>query len=128
MATQSFSLDKTHTDVIFATKHMMVTTVRGKFGSVDGTLNLDLENPAASFGTFTVDAASLNTGVEQRDGHLRSADFFDVEAYPTITFTSTRVEPRGGSNYAVTGDLTVKDVTRPAPGQKTLTEKLMTEK
>jgi len=112
MATTAFNLDKTHTDVIFATKHMMVTTVRGKFAGVDGTLNLDLENPAASFGTFTVDAASLNTGVEQRDGHLRSVDFFDVERYPTVTFASTSVEAKGGPDYQVRGDLTVKDVTR----------------
>jgi len=113
MATNAFNLDKTHTDVIFATKHMMVTTVRGKFASVDGTLNLDLENPTASFGSFSVDTASLNTGVEQRDGHLRSADFFDAETFPKVTFTSTRVEAKGGSDYKVTGDLTVKDVTRP---------------
>jgi polyisoprenoid-binding protein YceI len=113
MATTTFNLDKTHTDVIFATKHMMVTTVRGKFAGVEGTLDLDFENPTASSGTFTVDAASLNTGVEQRDGHLRSADFFDVENYPTIDFTSTAVEHKSGDDYRVTGDLTVRGVTRP---------------
>jgi polyisoprenoid-binding protein YceI len=113
MARTSYSIDKTHTDVIFATKHMMVTTVRGKFGVVDGTLDLDLENPTASSGSFTVGAASLNTGVEQRDGHLRSADFFDAEKYPEISFVSTKVQATGGSDYLVTGDLTIRDITRP---------------
>ena len=113
MATKTFNIDKAHTDVIFATKHMMVTTVRGKFGSVDGTLNLDVENPIASSGTFTVDVASLNTGVDQRDAHLRSADFFDVERFPTMTFTSTKVVSKGGNDYQVTGDLTIRDVAKP---------------
>ena len=113
MATTNWNLDTTHTDVIFAVKHMMVTTVRGKFGTVSGTLQLDPENPTASTGSFTIAAASLNTGVEQRDGHLRSADFFDVEKFPEITFVSTAVTPRGGTDYAVTGDLTVRGITRP---------------
>lgn len=113
MPTKTFNLDKAHTDVVFSTKHMMVTTVRGMFAGIDGTLELDVENPTASSGTFTVDVATINTGVEQRDGHLRSADFFNAEAYPTMTFVSTKVESNGGDDYRVTGDLTVKDVTRP---------------
>jgi polyisoprenoid-binding protein YceI len=113
MATKTFNLDKAHTDVVFAAKHMMVTTVRGLFAGVDGTLNLDVENPTASSGTFTVDVATISTGVEQRDGHLRSADFFDVEHYPTMSFTSTRVVAKGGNDYLVTGELTIKDVTKP---------------
>ncbi len=113
MTLTTYSIDKTHTDVIFAAKHMMVTTVRGKFGAVEGTLNLDLANPTASSGSFSVGAASLNTGVEQRDGHLRSADFFDTETYPVITFVSTKVAGKGGSDYSVTGDLTIRDVSRP---------------
>jgi polyisoprenoid-binding protein YceI len=113
MATTTFNLDKAHTDVVFATKHMMVTTVRGLFAGVDGTLSLDVENPTASSGTFTVDVATINTGVEQRDGHLRSADFFDVENYPTMSFSSTKVVSKGGNDYLVTGDLTIKDVTKP---------------
>jgi polyisoprenoid-binding protein YceI len=113
MATSAFNVDKTHTDVSFSTKHMMVTTVRGKFNVVDGAVNLDPENPTASFGAFTVDAASIDTGVEQRDGHLRSADFLDADAFPTLSFTSTGVRAKGGDEYAVTGDLTVKGVTRP---------------
>jgi polyisoprenoid-binding protein YceI len=113
MATTTFTLDKSHTDVTFSTKHMMVTTVRGKFNAVEGTLNLDPENPSASSGSFSVETASIDTGVDQRDGHLRSADFFDAENYPTMDFTSTAVEAKGGDEYAVTGDLTIKGVTRP---------------
>ncbi len=112
MATTTWNLDSAHTDVIFAAKHMMVTTVRGKFATVTGTLELDPENPAAAHGSFTVKAPSLNTGVEQRDGHLRSADFFDADNYPDITFVITGVTHKGGDDYQVTGDLTVKDVTK----------------
>ena len=113
MTTTTWKTDPTHTDVQFSAKHMMVTSVRGKFTDVAGTLTLDEANPAASGGSFTVKAASLSTGVEQRDGHLRSADFFDAEQYPDITFTSTRVEAKRGNDYAVTGDLTIRDVTKP---------------
>ncbi len=113
MATTTWNLDAAHTDVIFAAKHMMVTTVRGKFGNVSGSLQLDPENPTEGSGSFTIAAASLNTGVDQRDGHLRGAEFFDVERYPEITFASTSVTARGGSSYAVVGDLTIRGTTRP---------------
>ena len=113
MSATTWKTDPTHTDIQFAAKHMMVTTVRGTFTTVDGTLSLDLDNSQASHGSFTIDASSLSSGVEQRDAHLRSADFFDVERYPTITFVSTAVEARGGNAYRVTGDLTIRDVTRP---------------
>lgn len=113
MATTAFTVDKTHTDVTFSTKHMMVTTVRGKFNHVEGSLNLDLQNPTASFGSFTVETGSIDTGVDQRDGHLRSADFFNADEYPTMAFTSTSVEAKGGADYKVTGNLTIKAVTRP---------------
>src|SRR6187431_3114495 len=88
MTATTWKTDPTHTDVQFSAKHMMVTTVRGKFTDVEGTLSIDEAHPAASSGSFTVRAASLNTGVEQRDGHLRSADFLDAERYPDITFVS----------------------------------------
>lgn len=113
MAVTTWNIDPAHTDVLFSAKHMMVTTVRGKFHDVEGTLTLDEEHPTASTGTFTVRVASLNSGVEQRDGHLRSADFFDAASHPVATFTATRVEPKGGTDYAVTGDLTIRDTTRP---------------
>ena len=109
----TWKIDAAHTDVLFSAKHMMVTTVRGTFATVDGTIELDDDRPERSRGTFTVDAASIDTGQAKRDGHLRSADFFDVERFPTIGFKSTGVEPTGGDTYAVTGDLTIRDVTRP---------------
>jgi polyisoprenoid-binding protein YceI len=113
MTTTTWKIDPAHTDVQFSAKHMMVTTVRGKFHAVDGTITLDEANPTAATGSFTIKAASLNTGVEQRDGHLRSGDFFDAETYPEITFSVTGVEPKRGNDYAVTGDLTIRDVTKP---------------
>jgi polyisoprenoid-binding protein YceI len=113
VAATTWNIDTSHADVQFSAKHMMVTTVRGKFGGVAGTLTLDEENPAASGGTITVETASVNSGFEARDNHLKSADFFDAETYPTITFVSSRIEPAGGNDYKVTGDLTIRDVTRP---------------
>ena len=114
MTVTTWRTDPAHTDIQFSAKHMMVTTVRGKFAEVDGSLTLDEADPAASSGSFTVRAASLTTGNEQRDGHLRSADFFDAEAYPEITFVSTAVTPTRGIDYAVTGDLTIRGTTHPA--------------
>ena len=111
MATSAFNLDKTHTDVSFSVKHMMVTNVRGKFNAVDGVVNIDPENPTASFGSFSVETASIDTGVDQRDGHLKSADFLDVEKFPAITFVSKKIAGAGGE-WKVTGDLTIHGVTK----------------
>lgn len=108
----TFGIDTSHTDVQFSVKHMMVTTVRGKFSGVTGTLELDEANPAATTGTVTIPVATINTSFEQRDAHLRSGDFFDAEAYPEITFVATKAEPKGGSDWKLTGDLTIKGVTR----------------
>jgi polyisoprenoid-binding protein YceI len=113
MAATTWKTDPTHTDVLFSTKHMMVTTVRGTFTEVEGALTLDEENPAASSGSFTVKAASIDTGAEGRDQHLRGSDFFHAETYPEIRFRSTSIVAARGSDYAVTGDLTIRDVTRP---------------
>jgi polyisoprenoid-binding protein YceI len=113
MAATEFKTDPTHTEIGFTTKHMMVTTVRGRFKAFEGTLLLDEENPANSSGAFTIDVASIDTGSDYRDGHLRTADFFHVEQHPTMTFKSTRVEPAGGNDYKVTGDLTIIGTTRP---------------
>ena len=90
----------------------MVTTVRGQFKDFTGEAVVDTANPAASKVEVKIQAASVDTGVADRDGHLRSADFFDVETYPEITFVSTDVE-RDGDDWAITGDLTIKDVTKP---------------
>jgi polyisoprenoid-binding protein YceI len=92
---------------------MMVTTVRGGFDNVSGTLVFDPKNPAASSVEATIAAASINTGVADRDNHLRSADFLDVETYPTITFKSTNVQLTSDTTANVTGDLTIRGVTRP---------------
>jgi polyisoprenoid-binding protein YceI len=113
MASTTWNLDAAHTDVTFATKHMMVTTVHGKFTAVEGSLELDEADLGASRGSFAVRADSIDTGVEQRDGHLRSADFLDAGSYPLITFTTTGVTAKGGDDYAVTGDLTIRGVSRP---------------
>lgn len=108
----TWRIDPAHTDVSFSARHMMVTTVRGKFREVEGTLTLDEAEPTRSSGRFRVAAASVDTGVDPRDNHLRSPDFFDVERFPAITFRSTAVEARGGDRYAVTGELTIRDTTR----------------
>ena len=108
-----WTLDPHHTSVAFSAKHLGVATVRGSFEKVDAEVDLDdPEDPTTGRGTVTIDAASITTGNPQRDGHLRAADFLDVEKYPTITFKLTSVE-RKGDDYQVVGDLTIKDVTKP---------------
>jgi polyisoprenoid-binding protein YceI len=109
--TSSWTIDPSHTTVEFSVKHLMISTVRGHFGGVTGTIVLDEQNPLASSVTAEIDVTSINTRTEQRDAHLRSADFFDVEKYPTIKFQSTRIE-RDGDHFDVYGDLTIRDVTR----------------
>ncbi|HZU76445.1 MAG TPA: YceI family protein [Dehalococcoidia bacterium] len=109
----TWALDPHHTSVTFSAKHLGVATVRGRFTKVTGEIDLDDSNdPTTGSGTITIDAASVDTGNEQRDAHLRSADFLDVEKHPTITFAVTRVE-KAGDDYKVDGDLTIKDVTKP---------------
>jgi polyisoprenoid-binding protein YceI len=107
----SWSLDPHHTYVGFSAKHLGVATVRGHFAKVEAELELDdPEDPTTGRGTVTVDTASITTGNDQRDEHLRSPDFLDVAQYPTMTFTGKRVE-RAGDDYKVVGDLTIKDIT-----------------
>jgi polyisoprenoid-binding protein YceI len=110
--TGDYTLDPTHTTLGFSARHAMVTTVRGKFTAFEGTAHVDTSNPGASSVKLTIDAASIDTGVADRDGHLRTGDFFEVEKYPNLTFASTEVT-RDGSDWSITGDLTIKDVTRP---------------
>lgn len=111
--TQSvWSLDPNHTLVNFVGKHMMFTTVRGHFKSVRGTITLDEANPSRSSVEVEIDTASLYSGVDYRDNHLKSADFLEVEKFPTMTFKSTRVEPVDSTHGKVVGDLTIRDVTR----------------
>ena len=108
----TWKLDTAHTQIAFSAKHMMVTTVRGKFDQVEGELFLDERNPTASRGEIRVAAASVSTGVEQRDQHLRSADFFDAANHPWIVARVTGVEPKG-DRYLVHTDVTIRGVTRP---------------
>jgi polyisoprenoid-binding protein YceI len=108
----TYNIDPTHTSANFTVRHMMVTNVRGGFDNITGTLQFDAANPAASSVDVTINVASINTGVVDRDNHLRSADFFEVEKYPNISFKSTKVEPAGENRAKVTGDLTIRDVTK----------------
>lgn len=110
-AVRTFAIDKTHSEAAFQVRHL-VTRVRGRFTDLGGSIAFDEASPAASSVTFTIQAASIDTGTPDRDAHLRSADFFHVEAYPTLTFVSTAIEARGGDEYAVTGDLTMRGVTK----------------
>ncbi|WP_232549254.1 YceI family protein [Propioniciclava soli] len=107
----TYTLDPTHSEVGFVTRHAMVTKVRGRFNDYSGTATIDGANPSNSSLEVTVQAASLDTNNADRDTHVRSADFFDVEQYPTITFRSTDFAV-SNDTVDVTGDLTIKDVTK----------------
>jgi polyisoprenoid-binding protein YceI len=107
-----YTVDPLHTRVGFQARHAMVTTVRGGFTQLEGAARIDTANPSASSVRLKIDAGSVDTGVADRDAHLRSGDFFDVETYPHITFVSTDVA-RDGSDWEITGDLTIKDTTKP---------------
>ncbi|MEO5939894.1 MAG: YceI family protein [Candidatus Limnocylindrales bacterium] len=113
MSTTRWKLDPAHTDISFSAKHMMITTVRGTFGDVDGTLEIDDAHPTTARGEITVQAASLSTGFGARDTHLRSADFFNVDAYPRITVRFDGVELVKSADYRVSADVTIRDVTKP---------------
>jgi polyisoprenoid-binding protein YceI len=108
-----FTIDPAHSSAQFVVRHMMVTNVRGGFRSVNGTVVFDPADPAGSSIEALIDAASISTMDEQRDAHLKSADFLDVEKYPSITFKSTKLEPAGDGEWKATGNLTIHGVTRP---------------
>jgi polyisoprenoid-binding protein YceI len=107
-----YEIDPAHSRAEFAVKHMMVSTVRGHFSGLAGTLVLDDVDPSRSHVEATIDARTVTTGVEMRDNHLRSADFFDVAVHPTIAFRSTSVRKEGPETYAVAGELTIHGVAR----------------
>ena len=113
VATGTYNVDPAHTRVGFVARHAMVTKVRGSFDEFAGTAVLDGANPANSRVEVTIEAASIDTRNAQRDEHLRSNDFFDMDNYPEITFKSTAVQKVDDEHYRVTGDLTVKGVTQP---------------
>jgi len=108
----TWTLDPVHSAVTFSVKHMMVTTVRGSMQIRDFNLEFDPDDPSASSVRVSLDASSIDTGQQMRDDHLRSADFLQADAHPTIDFTSTRIVPRG-DRYEIRGDLTIRGVTRP---------------
>jgi polyisoprenoid-binding protein YceI len=104
-----------HTEAVFRARHMMVTWVRGAYKNITGKLDFDPEDPTSMTFETEIDAASLWTGVQQRDDHLRSVDFLDVAHHPTITFKSTSVRPVSEHEFIVNGDLTIRGVTRNVP-------------
>lgn len=111
--TGTYELDAAHSRLGFVARHAMVTKVRGQFRDFTGTLHLDAEDPTRSTAEVTIQVASLTTAQDQRDEHLRGPEFFDAEQHPTITFRSTSAEQVDDDTYRLTGDLTIKGVTRP---------------
>jgi polyisoprenoid-binding protein YceI len=111
--TGDYVIDAAHTSIGFVARHAMVTKVRGAFNEFEGSAHLDAENPSRSTASLTIKSASIDTRNEQRDGHLRSNDFLDPENYPEITFVSTAVDQLDDTTYRMTGDLTIRGITKP---------------
>jgi len=111
-ATSTWTIDKAHSTVEFAVKHLVITTVKGHFREFEGTIHLDEARPENSSVTASIQVASIDTNVADRDAHLRSDDFFNAEKFPTITFKSKRVELLDANHAKVYGDLTIRDVTK----------------
>ncbi|HEY5440750.1 MAG TPA: YceI family protein [Gemmatimonadaceae bacterium] len=111
-STSVWKLDPTHSNIEFSAKHLMLTTVRGRFADVEGTVTVKGATPDTAAVDATMKVASIDTRTEQRDQHLRSADFFDVENYPAITFKSTRISG-SRERFTITGDLTIRGTTKP---------------
>jgi polyisoprenoid-binding protein YceI len=109
----TWRIDTLHSSAQFSVKHLMISTVRGQFGGVKGTVLYDPKNPAASVIEATIDCTTLNTGEPKRDNDLKGAEFFDVKRYPLMTFKSKSVEVNGPGKLRVTGDLTINATTRP---------------
>ncbi|HEY0475044.1 MAG TPA: YceI family protein [Kribbella sp.] len=111
--TGDYTIDPAHSRMGFVARHAMVAKVRGSFDEFEGTLHIDGEHPENSSGRVTIQAKSIDTRNSQRDDHLRSNDFLAMDEYPEITFVSTSVEPTGDNTFKVTGDLTIRGVTKP---------------
>ena len=112
MATKTWQLDPAHSNVEFAVKHLMIATVRGRFGNVSGSVQVDESNPLSAKVDVTIDPASIDTRQEQRDAHLRSPDFFEVAQYPNIRFVGKRLEGDPADEFRIIGDLTIRGVTK----------------
>ena len=113
MSTVVYQIDPAHSAAQFKVRHMMIANVKGEFTKVSGTVTSDPSNPSAVQIQAAIDANSISTRDEQRDGHLKSADFFDVARFPTITFQSSKVVPSGADSFEAVGDLTIHGVTQP---------------
>ncbi|MFD9610893.1 YceI family protein [Streptomyces sp. NPDC059083] len=111
--TGDYVLDPAHTRIGFVARHAMVTKVRGAFQQFEGTAHLDGGDPSRSTGQLVIKTGSIDTGVEQRDEHLRTNDFLDAPNFPDITFRTTKIEQKSDTDYQVTGDLTIKETTKP---------------
>ncbi|MEV7129215.1 YceI family protein [Streptomyces sp. NPDC093260] len=111
--TGDYTIDPAHSTLGFTARHAMVTNVKGRFTEFTGTLHLDGGDPAASTAALDIAMDSIDTGSADRDGHLKSADFFRTEEFPSMTFRSTKAEALGGDDYRITGDLTILGVTKP---------------
>ncbi|MFD9728926.1 YceI family protein [Streptomyces sp. NPDC059072] len=111
--TGDYAIDPAHSSIGFTVRHAMVTNVRGAFEAFEGSLHLDGGAPARSTASIDVTIGSVNTGIADRDAHLLGSDFFDAELFPKMTFRSTSAAQLGGDKYRITGELTIKDVTRP---------------
>ena len=109
----TWTIDTAHSEIGFKVKHLVISTVSGKFNSFEGKLEGDPNDLINAKISFSADIDSINTGNEQRDGHLKSADFFDAANHPKLTFTSTFIEKSGDAEYKVTGDLTIRGTTKP---------------
>jgi len=112
MKTNSWNIDTTHSGINFSVRHMVFAKVRGRFDRFSGTIEGDLEDLTNGRVSVEIDAGSIDTGVADRDAHLRSGDFFDTEQYPTLRFVSQRVERASKDSYRVHGELTIRDITR----------------
>ncbi|MFR9788865.1 YceI family protein [Streptomyces sp. MB22_4] len=108
-----YTIDPAHTTIEFVARHAMVTNVRGGFQDFTGSLHLDGQDPTRSTATLDIKMESIDTGNADRDGHLKSADFFKIDEFPVMTFRSTKAESLGGEDYRITGDLSLLGVTRP---------------
>ena len=115
-----YTIDQSHTHILFFVEHFCLSSIQGEFLEFDGTFSLDVDSPENSAIAVTIDVASLDSGHDGRDEHFLSADFFDAETFPTVTFTSTDVAVTGDNTAEVTGDLTIRDVTQPVTLDVTL--------
>jgi polyisoprenoid-binding protein YceI len=111
--TSTWVIDASHSNAEFGVKHLMVSTVKGRFADISGTIQIDESDITNSSVDVTINVASVDTRDEKRDAHLKSPDFFDVETYPVITFKSTKVEQNGKDRLKVTGELTIREISKP---------------